>query len=55
MSYVCSGYDAFVTKNVTKDEFILEYAGELIEPNEFDCSADDTYVYFFQLGKHYHG
>jgi hypothetical protein len=40
----------FATKKFTKGEFLLEYPGELILPEDAAKKPDQTYIYFFQCG-----
>ena len=49
---VFSGYGLYATEAFEKDEFLLEYSGELVTRTtvgDFDGNID--YVYFFQLGE----
>jgi hypothetical protein len=51
---ICAGYGVFTTKTFPKGEFVLDYFGELIEPEVAEVLEDQTYIYYFQLGpKHF--
>jgi len=39
----------FVTRDFEKGEFVLEYHGRLVPPEDAD-SLDQTYVYHFEIG-----
>jgi len=45
-----AGYGVFATKDFEYGEFLLEYAGELIDPGIAD-TREQTYVFYFSIGK----
>ena len=42
-----SGYGIFARKDFKKGEFLVEYAGDMIDPVAADAISDQTYVYYF--------
>jgi len=44
-----AGHGVFAMKDFEYGEFLLEYAGELIDPGIADTS-EQTYVFYFSIG-----
>ena len=44
-----SGYGVFATQDFCKGDFILDYCGEIIRPEDGDLLPDQTYVYHFSI------
>ena len=44
-----SGYGVFATQDFCKGDFMLDYCGEIIRPEDGDLLPDQTYVYHFSI------
>jgi hypothetical protein len=40
----------FATQSIKSGDFVLEYCGNLISPDEADGIVDESYIYHFQIG-----
>jgi hypothetical protein len=45
-----SGYGLFTKKDIDKGQFVVEYAGFLLDPDEADELANQDYVFYFNIG-----
>jgi hypothetical protein len=45
------GFGVFATKDFEKGDFLLDYAGTLTSQNDAIVIANQTYIYYFQLGR----
>lgn len=44
----------FATKDFSRGDFVLDYAGEVLDQSVADKLIEQTYVYYFQIGsRHY--
>lgn len=48
-TYCFIGYGVFTTQDFSAGEFLLDYRGDLITPEEGNNSADQTYIYYFEV------
>jgi hypothetical protein len=49
-----SGFGVFAAKRFEKGDFLLDYAGELMDPKVADNCDRQDYIFFFRLaGKQY--
>lgn len=47
--YYYSGHGVFATQDFCKGDFLLDYRGEIIRPEDGDMLPDQTYVYYFSI------
>ena len=49
-AFVFIGYGVFATADISRGDFLLEYVGDEISPDEGDSLPDQTYVYYYNIG-----
>jgi len=49
-AFVITGYGVFTTADISRGDFLLEYVGDEISPDEGDSLPDQTYVYYYDIG-----